>query len=274
MEYPMGGHEQLESNMSRKSSTSFETDNSSLFFDSEIQKILSQFNNTASLAEIQTGLFGSTSETNLDPHLSFPTDLFESVPLLSGKVCGKRPAIVDIAPEEPALKKQKIAKSSEEVDEDDDIDKASTHRMNEKRRRMKMNDKIQELRHLLPEQSEDVLTSKLSVLHESVKYMRELKEVLGAQQKELQLLRKKNELLLKENLLIRQIVNQRAPAVMAGPQSGFYSPPAGSRSSHADVTSVEEASVEGTIGPVINANSSSSQPQPQLYSSFRLARWN
>ena len=52
------------------------------------------------------------------------------------------------------------------------------HNMNERQRRLKINQKIQDLKELLPKSCADILTNKLAILHESVDHIQNLHRVV------------------------------------------------------------------------------------------------
>lgn len=53
------------------------------------------------------------------------------------------------------------------------------HNLNERQRRLKMNQKIQELKDLLPKEVANTLTNKLAILQESVEYVKSLQSLLA-----------------------------------------------------------------------------------------------
>lgn len=59
------------------------------------------------------------------------------------------------------------------------VSSKQNHILNERQRRRKMNEKIQNLKDLLPRTSQEILTNKLAVLHESVQYIQHLQQVVS-----------------------------------------------------------------------------------------------
>jgi len=172
----------------------------------EIQDILSQFSVNQELRNLQVNLFGVSDQLNTDPQLQLPSNIgMPSMVPYSGKdsLLGKRTnfKIVDVQPG-ITNKKQKTSfeDPTKKVEQEPQKQTRECHNMNERQRRLKINQKIQDLKELLPKQSADILSNKLTILHESVEHIKNLHQLVDHQNERNHYLEQRL-ILLENNLL-------------------------------------------------------------------------
>lgn len=156
----------------------------SLFNEPDLRDILMQFNNAGELKEMQMDLFGVNMNID-DPQMQLPelveTTVRQQQSILDKVQVGqKRPEACssDMLHPHPRFS---MAQSSLpiQITEPPKMKRKNKHNLTEKKRRMNINEKIDELKELIPPPRKAMLFNKLSILHESVEHMRQLQALVG-----------------------------------------------------------------------------------------------